>query len=382
MADIKKVLFITLSNIGDSILTLPALDLLKDKFPQAKITVMVGARPRQIFQDNPAADKVIVYNKRSSLKEKTALLWSLRKENFDVVIDLRNSLLGLLITARYKISPFPRIPKNIMHMKDRHLHRVKELMSKLGIPADLKPPRRSLYISPQDENYVRNILKDNDIAEKDKIAVISAGARSDTKRWQPDKFLELVPKLVGEFGLKIVLVGDSDDIPASRYIASKCEFPVLDLAGKTSIGQLAFLLKRSSLVVSNDSAVMHIASYLDVPTVAMFGISDERRYGPWSELSVAVKKDIHCRPCSKAQCKFGTLECMELIKTEDVLKAARSVLFATTYTLPGKGKDKFRRILIVRTDRIGDVLLSTPVIKALRYGYPDAYIAMMISPYA
>ncbi len=382
MSDIRKILFITLSNIGDCILTLPVLDILKEKFPQAKITVLAGPRPKQVFEGNPAVHRLIIYNKRSGLKEKIALFKALGKEDFDIVVDLRNSLLGLFIPARYRTRPLLSIPANIVHMKDRHLYRIKGIMSGLNIDTQAQAPRRSLHISLQDENYIKNILENNKISEQDKIAVISPGARSDTKRWQPDKFLRLSSLLAREFGLKIVLVGDSDDIYTSRYICENSEFPVLDLAGKTTLGQLGFLLKKASLVITNDSAVMHLASYLNAPTVGLFGISDERKYGPWSASGIAVKKDIHCRPCAKAQCGFKTLECMSLIKVEDVLRAARTILFSTPYTSANSGRDKFRRILIVRTDRIGDVLLSTPVIKALRYNYPDAYIAMMVSPYA
>jgi heptosyltransferase-2 len=381
MADIRKILFITLSNIGDVVLTLPVLDVLRGKFPYARITVLVGMRPKQIFQDNPVADRVVVYNKRAPLSEKIALFNTLQREHFDIVVDLRGSLLGLFIQARYKISPFLKIPKNIAHMKDRHLYKIKDIMRKLNISSYEGVLKHSLYISPQDENYIKNILKNNNINEQDKIAVISPGARSDTKRWKADKFLTLIPLLIGEFAVKVVLVGDADDIYTSRYISENSRLAVLDLVGKTTIGQLSYLLKKSSLAITNDSAVLHIASYLNVPTVAIFGISDELKYGPWSEIGVAVKKNIECRPCSGAQCRFGTLECIELIKVEDVLQAARAVLFSTRYTSPKKRQEKIRRILIVRTDRIGDVLLSTPVIKALRYNYPEAYIAMMVSPY-
>ncbi len=129
---------------------------------------------------------------------------------------------------------------------------------------------------------------------------------------------------------------------------------------------------------------MHLASYLNKTIVAIFGPTDERKYGPWSEKFVVVKRDIFCRPCEKAQCRYGTLDCMQLIKAEDVLRAVRDVLSVSR--LAGypviRIKDDFKRILIVRTDRIGDVLLSTPVIKAMRDSYPNAYIAMVISPYA
>jgi heptosyltransferase-2 len=178
------------------------------------------------------------------------------------------------------------------------------------------------------------------------------------------------------------LVGDKEDISINKYITENAQQHLIDLTAKTNIAQLAILLRKARLLITNDSAVLHLGSYLNVPIVAIFGPTHEAKYGPWSENFAILKKDIFCRPCEKAQCKFGTLECMELIKVEDVLREVKNIL---SYRLQATGyrqKNDFKRILIVRTDRIGDVLLSTPVIKAFRDNCPHAYIAMMVSPYA
>ncbi len=365
-----KILFITLSNIGDVILTLPVMDYLREKFPKAKITVMVGPRPKEIFEDNPYIEKLIVYDKHTKLREKIRLFQELKKERFDIVVDLRNSFFGAFLPAHCKTSPFIIIPRTIKHMRDRHLYKVH----------GLKKEAKSSYVSLQDEEYIKKILKENNINEVDKIIVIASGARSQTKRWAKEKFVKLVNILKEEFGLKIVLVGDKDDVDINRYITENVKNGIVDLTAKTTITQLTYLLNRAVLVITNDSAVLHIAGYLNIPVVAIFGPTNEKKYGPCSDIATVVKKDIACRPCEKAQCKFGNLECLQLIKVEDVLNAIRKLL-VTNYQLPITNY-QYKRILIVRTDRIGDVLLSTPVIKALRDKYPNAYIAMMVSPYA
>ncbi len=380
---INKILFITLTNIGDVILTLPVLDSLRLGFPESKITVMVGERPREIFENNPDIERVVVYNKRSKLKEKIKLFNELRKERFDLVVDLRNSFFGMFLSAKHRTSPLAVIPEELKHMKEKHLYKLKNLRT--GELANSKA--RSLYIKPGDEEYINKILKENGIADKDKIVIISPGARSHIKRWSQDKFVDLIPLLVEEFGARVILVGDKDDIPIAGYIVKHCRYPLIDLTGRTSIMQLAGLLNTAGCVITNDSAVLHIASYINVPIVAIFGPTNELKYGPWSGIKIVVRKDIFCRPCEKAQCKFGTVKCMQLVKVEDVLRAVKGVL-VTSYDLPAcrqagelTSYDNFKRILIVRTDRIGDVLLSTPVIKAMRDSYPDAYIAMMVSSY-
>ncbi len=385
---INKILFITLSNIGDVILTLPALDYLREAFPEARITVMSGPRPKEIFENNPRVYRLIIYDKHSGLIDKIRLFNELRKEGFDLIADLRNSLFGALLPARYHTSVFLNILPDIRQMSQGHLFKIKKSLpagrqeiSKIkNKPLDAQ--NKSLYIRPEDEEYIKGLLKADNIADSDKIIVISCGARSYIKRWAKEKFVELISRLVEEFEAKIVLVGDKDDLPVGKYIAEHSSYPVLNLCGKTDIAELSCLLENAALLITNDSANLHLAGYLGVPVVAVFGPTDEKKYGPWTANSAVAKKDIFCRPCQKAQCRYGDLKCMSLIKVEDVLPQVRNILKTGEGQRASGPVEKYKRILIVRTDRIGDVLLSTPVIKSLRENYPHSYIAVMVSPYA
>ncbi len=326
MKEINKILFITLSNIGDVILTMPALDVLRQEFPEAKITVMPGPRPKEVFEGSPSADRVIVLDKHASLKDNIKLFNGLRKEKFDMVIDLRNSFLGAILPAGYKASPFQGIPKSIAHMKQRHLYRLQQVIRGCGnLQTDAGKP--SLCIGKQGREYAEAILRDNVIKESDLLIVVAAGARSHIKRWGEDKFARLCEQLLEDKDIKIILVGDDGDKETAVYINNRCGDKVINLCGKTKIPQLAALLSKSRLLITNDSATMHIGSYLDIPTLAVFGPTNELKYGPWAKVSSVVKKDIPCRPCEKAQCRFGHLDCMKLITAEDVLSAARSMLF-------------------------------------------------------
>ena len=277
---IKKIIFITLTNIGDCILTLPVLDILLEEFPQSQIDVMVGPRPSEIFEKNHRIHRLVVYDKHAKLKEKINLFFELKKQRFDMVIDLRNSLFGILLGAKYGTSAFTIIPKHIKHMRDRHLYRLREVTKgyqRLPEVTDTK----SLCISKHDEEYINAILKENKITEKDTIVIISAGARSHIKRWEKEKFVDLISALAEEFKVKIILVGDKDDVGINKYIAQHAKFPVIDLSAKTTIPQLAWLLEKVKLLITNDSAVLHIASYVNIPIVAIFGPTDEAQYGPW-----------------------------------------------------------------------------------------------------
>lgn len=375
----KKILFITLSNIGDVILTLPVLDYLISLFPQKEITVMAGPRSEELFRDNPQVDNLIIYDKHAALKDKIKLFHHLQKESFAVVVDLRNSFFGAFLNAQHKTSPFLFLSSSSKHMKDRHLDKVGSLRLEEGQEASSERKNSCLYISTEDEKYIELALREGNIVSSDKIMIISPGARSHIKRWSADRFVRLIASLIEQVGAKIVLVGDKEDMPTCEYIVSRSKYPILDLAGKTNLRQLAALIKKASCVITNDSAVLHLAGYLNAPTVAIFGPTDELKYGPWAEKSAVVKKDIFCRPCEKAQCRFLNLKCLQLVNAEDVLRATRNILAISRDVVTSGYQEDIKRILIVRTDRIGDLLLSTGVIKAVRDRYAHAYIAMMVS---
>ena len=367
---IEKILFITLSNIGDCIMTLPALDLLRSEYPQAKITVMSGPRVKEIFEGNPHIYKFITFDKHSKLRNKIRQFNELKKEKFDLVVDLRNTLFGVFLPTLFQRFKFLFIPGEIKH---------------LNLKTKTKPEAKSLYINQKDEEYAENLFKKSGILPGQKLAAIAPGARSHLKRWGKEKFAILTSLLKKEFGFKVILVGDKEDAEIAKFVKENSTQPIIDFTAKTTIPQLACLLKRSSLLITNDSGIMHLASYLNIPVTAIFGPTSEEKYGPWSENVSLAQKNIICRPCEKALCRFGTIECLKLIKVDDLLRAVRRILISkhdsgVTSHKSQVTSSEFKRILIARTDRIGDLVLSTPVIKALREKYPNSYIAMICSP--
>ena len=370
-----KILFITLSNIGDCILTLPVLDLLREKYPQARITCLLPHRPKEIFVNNPAVERIVIFDKHANLWEKIKLFFSLSKEDFDLVVDLRNSFLGAVLPAKKRSSFLRMIPAKIKHSRDRHL-------SRSGFGGDLisSKSRQSLIIAPQDFKYIEDILNRPGLINRNKLIALAPGARSHIKCWDKQSFSRLCNQLINE-GWNIILVGDENDQSVCSYLQHESP-AAIDLCAKTSISQLAALLKKVKLLLTNDSAVMHLASYLNVPVAAIFGPTNEAKYGPWSAESMVIKKDIFCRPCEKAQCRFGTVACLSSIKPDEVLGQIKALLADNGRIIPEGNDKQYRRILISRTDRIGDVLLSTPVIKALREKFPQAYISMMVAPLA
>jgi heptosyltransferase II len=409
-----KILIITLSNIGDVILTLPAMDILRRDFPAAEFMVLTGAKAAGIFKHDPKVH-LVVYDKHSSVIEQFKLTRFLRRKNYDLLVDFRHTGFPLFLRSRVKTSLFTKIPPNILHKKAQHLFWLKTVHD-----FSKEAAAESIFIRPEDREYIELVLGRS--APGQKLVVISPGAANEWKRWTKREFAEVADQLIDEFRVKVVLVGGADDRPVVQDIAGLMRNHPLDLSGKTSLKQLAALLQKASLVVSCDSGVMHMASYLNVPVLAIFGPTDPNKYGPWSEKSLVVRNnDVECSPCEKSGCSEKH-ECMELIEAEQVFKAIRDNFSeiknievpATEAARAGAAKPpkifcafadflRFsgiidilrrhktarkdaaggkKRVLVVRTDRIGDVLLTTPVFRALRENFPDSPLAVMVSPAA
>jgi len=311
---VKKILFFTLSNFGDVVLSLPALDVLREKYPAAEITVMVGPRPAEIFKNNPYIHRLIIYDKYAALRKKAKLFFEFMKQRFDVVIDLRNTLYGALLPVRLKTSPFLYMPGRIRHAKEEKLYKLKKALREKD---DLAPAtEKSLYISREDDAYITSLLNKHGITEGAKFIILSPATGGRTRQWNKDKFLKLCSKLALDY--PVILIGRKQDKELTEYIRSNSGGSIFDFAGLTNLAQLASLIKRSSLVVVCDTGILQLASYLDIPIIALFGPSDENRYGPWSSRFKVVTAQISCRPCRRPDCRFNSVECMDKISVNQV----------------------------------------------------------------
>ncbi|MDD4909779.1 MAG: glycosyltransferase family 9 protein [Candidatus Omnitrophica bacterium] len=319
-----KILFVTLSNIGDTILTLPALDALIGLYPEAKITVVCGPRPKEIFENNPGIARLIVYDKHSSVWEKIRLFSELNAQKFDMVIDLRNTMFGILLKSSFRSNPFNRPPEDLAHAKDRHLFKIRGLIDS-RISGAKEFERASFHIGDNDRRYIDDVLGRSGIGCADRFLAIAPGARSSTKRWAADNFKKVIEAVRPGILPKAVLVGDEGDMPTCGSICSGLK-DVVNLCGRTSLRQLAALLNKASLLLTNDSATMHLASYLNRPIAAIFGPTDERRYGPWSDKCVVLRASLACAPCREAQCRYGTLECLKSVTPFEVIDAIRKTI--------------------------------------------------------
>ncbi|MBN3039329.1 MAG: glycosyltransferase family 9 protein [Candidatus Omnitrophica bacterium] len=322
---IRRILVITLSNIGDAVLTTAVIQALRDYFPGQHLAVLVGPRAFAVFKNDTRIDKKIVYEKSISLRNKIGLITRLRHEHYDLVVDLRNTAFSIFLGARYRSSIFGKAPKSLVHMKDRHLWKLQAL----GLDTSyIKGP--SLKFSEDEQGNIEKMWRKWQIQKGQCVVALAPGARNMTKLWEKQGYRELVKLFYKELDVKILLVGDKQDAPIAEEIGRDINPALINLCGKTSIGELACLLSKCALVVSNDSAPTHIAWAVNTPVVSIFGPTDYRKYAPGGKYDRVIRKDLKCSPCEQSLCPKGTRDCMKLVSADDVFAACKEVLDART----------------------------------------------------
>lgn len=314
-SNIKKILLISLSNLGDIILSTPVLTRLHKEFTGAKIDIIAGAPAEDVFKGHPAVNKMILRYRRPGFLERVQQISALRKEKYDLVVDLKNSMLPFILGARSR-SSFAA-GQGVQHKKMEHLSKIRNIVS-----GDLDG---SGFYLPEDPDGLSRI--DGVDAGGPKRVVVNPGAKSHLKRWPARNFAELSDRIIKDTGARVFITGASEDKRTVSEMIDLMEEKPVDLCSRTSLGVLAALMRRSHLVVTNDSAPLHVASAVNAPTIAIFGPTDEKKYGPLSDRHKVFTPGVKCRPCEKALCAEGPDPgCIPRVGVDEVFTEAKKML--------------------------------------------------------
>jgi heptosyltransferase-2 len=364
----NSILVITLSNIGDVILTTPVIASLRAAFPDSKLTVVVGPKGRSLLEGSPEIDRLLVYDKRAGWSHKGELIRALREVSYEAVIDLRNSALPFLVAARRR-SPLIRFHR-ARTARGRHL----EVLKMTGLSGE--EARAFTFFSTKEEESLSRKLREKGVDASAPFAVVAPGAGSGLKRWPLEKFSEVVDRLRRDSCLNFLVVGDEDEAFLGGELAKIDSKRVVNVAGELSLKEAAALVSKARLVLTNDSAIMHLGYELKRPVVALFGPTDHEKYGRTSRIWRIVREFPPCAPCRKAECRFDRRYCLEDLSVEKVFRACKELLNQGEIREEREERPP-QRILVTRTDRLGDLVLSTPVFEALRRNSPGAYLACL-----
>jgi heptosyltransferase-2 len=332
--NIRRIMVRATNWVGDAVMITPALGAIRETFPDAEIVVVAKPIVAPLFDPHPYCDRVLVFDKQGKDRGISGLIRfgaALRRERFDLAILLQKAIeaailatlagiprrLGyrtdgrrLLLTHSLPFTPGVRRQHHVKH----YLH----LLSSFGIQGS--DDKLRLLVTPEEADWAKNLM-----GEGNWLAINPGAAYGSAKRWIPERFAEVGDRLAREYDLRVVLTGGPGEREIGRDIEQAMQCSPLNLIGETSVRQMAAVLSRCRLVVTNDSGPMHVAAAFGVPIVAVFGPTDHTTTHPYSEAFRVVRKEFECAPCLKRQCPTDH-QCMNAVTVEDVVSAAKNYL--------------------------------------------------------
>lgn len=329
--------------VGDSILTLPALEALRRARPGADITLAVRPWVSGLFENSSAVDHIQIYDQshqHRGWRGRSRFIAEMARNCFDIAILFPNSFESAYLAWRADI------PERIGYATDGrsllltrrlnirggilHQHQTQyylEILRQGGFISSLPPvPRVSLEISEAQHQRARQLLATKGVSEDKLLVGLNPGAFYGTaKRWPPDRYAALADRFVDASGADVLIFGSASERTTADFIAHEMRYPAKIFSGETTLGDLAALLKCCSLFVTNDSGPMHLAAAVGTRTVAIFGPTDEQTTAPLGPHTRVVKHPVSCSPCLLRECPLDH-RCMTGVSVEDVYRVAADLL--------------------------------------------------------
>jgi heptosyltransferase-1 len=336
----KNILIIKLSAIGDVIHALPVACALKQTYPNARITWVVEKASYDLLTNNPYIDEIILFDK-PKFKSLSGLLTNgykfsklLKSHNFDLAIDLQ----GLFKSAA--ISYLSGAPKRLVYCNARELSdkigqrvcgshenghiidRYLDVAQYLGCKIDqVEFPMSITEVEAQKAEAIANYAG---LRLENPYVVLAPGTNWASKCWPTAHFAKLADKLYDSNIIPVIIGGPADQRLAQE-ILTNTKIPPIDLTGKTSLKQLAYIIKKSQVFVGGDTGPMHLAVAVGRLVVTMFGPTDPKRNGPYGDNHTVLLVPHSCQGCWQRNCPKNS-DCLASISADDVFAAVQEGL--------------------------------------------------------
>lgn len=326
ISNIFTILIIRPGGIGDAILLAPTIISIKKLYPQARLTILAERRNARAFSLVSGVDEVLCYDLPHDF-------FKALRGRYDVVIDTEqwhrlSAVVARLVRAPLKIG-FDTNERRRMFthsirydLEEYEPENFASLLTPLGVDCQRDVGDDSLSLPAKAVFRASQLLQP---LNSDSFVVFFPGASIEEKRWGPERFSLVTKQLAGD-GIRVVLVGGRDERSVGDVIA---EAGGLSLAGLTSLAETAAIIDKSSLLVSGDSGVLHIAAGLGKPTVSIFGPSSVKKWAPRGEKHLVISKNLNCSPCTKfgytPKCSIKA-KCMADITVDEVVAAIEDLL--------------------------------------------------------
>lgn len=331
----NKILVMHSLGIGGTVLSVPFLRNLREAFPAARIDLMLGPFSAEAIQGCPYVDRALPLpfsapSGRGRLMGTLFRLKMMKNERYDAVFVLDRSLANALFVHA------ARVPRRIgytgpgrgllmtdttPYLQDRHeVELLLDCLRALDIP--IRSTSLEVWPSPENEKKIRTLMSDAGWKADQLKIVVHAAASLPAKQWPLERFAEVMKKLKEKHHARFVYTGSSEDAVLYQEIEKQGPFGGLNLCGITSVYENISLYRAADLFFGVDSGPMHAAAAVGAPIVALFGPTDERKWGPWGEGHRVITKRLSCAPCKPHKCRDN--ECMKRIGVDEALDAVEN----------------------------------------------------------
>jgi len=328
---IQKILIVKLRAIGDVLLSTIVTKNLRLAFPQAKIEYLTEPPSVDVLKGNPFIDGVLVFDR--ARMGGPQLIRLVRRQGYDLVIDLfgnpRTALVTRLSGARYRVGYRFRgrtyAYNIVVESRGGEVHNTQFNLDALEA-IDVAIQDRNIYFqfAPADQQYVDDFLANARVDGKLLIAVNTSGGWY-TKRWGLDRFAELADRLIDRYDARIILIWGPGQFADVEKVHAMMKHNSI-IPPPTTLQQLGALLKRCSIIVTNDSGPMHVAAAVGTPVLGIYGPTNPQLQGPYGTHHLTVRNEtLDCLGCNLTKCPIGH-PCMLELSVETVMKSVDQLL--------------------------------------------------------
>ncbi|MYC76437.1 lipopolysaccharide heptosyltransferase II [Candidatus Poribacteria bacterium] len=338
----ERILVIKLDHLGDVLLATPVFSNLRRAYPNAELHALTGDWSRVVLEKHPDVNEVIEYNspvfcrtgQPTPLRETFKLYRQLRRQRYDLMVELRSDwrivwFAFLRLTPRRLNRAALQVANKLGFAQFSGTHettRNLDILNQTGIPT---PVQTAIFsVTAEDEKWASDFLATYRIDRQHRLIAIHPGSPIPLKRWLPERYAELADWLIAQKRSQILFVGVKGEIPIITEIQALMRGESINIAGKTTLTQLASILHTCNVFIGNDSGPMHLAAAVGTQTIGLYGPGDPTRFGPAGEKCQTIRRKSDC-PCLGATCRFGKAGCMSEIQVTDVIQTLEAASYLT-----------------------------------------------------
>jgi heptosyltransferase-1 len=323
----KKILVVLHGSIGDVTRALPLANLIHRGFPKATLAWTVEPSSLPLVEHHPAVDEVIVFDRPRWWNQLGPFLRRIRSGRFDLVLDLQRHLKSGLI-SRWSGAPhrlgFHRLDCKEFNwiFNNHHIPAVGDSISKLNHYLKFA---EYLGLAPEPVEWRLSLTKEEQLGvsrhlEKVRgaFATLFVGSRWESKGWFASQILSCAKLIQQQHGLKVVLLGGSQDMVLANEVEVSCGQGTTNLVGRTSLKEAVGIIARAKVAVGPDTGLMHIAAAVGTPVVSLWGATSPSRAGPYGFEELVIQGRASCSPCYRKRCPIGRV-CMQSIDVKEIM---------------------------------------------------------------